>query len=178
MLVSSYFIRLGQDEHCQRVVFLAVYRWKFYLLDNNWLGRINHSLSFAHFPHYVKDWVFYHLLSSLAWLFGFGFYTFSHCMSLRIYSSVLFQGLDRSPLSLQATEMLHLLFSQIWEGCRKGVCELSLWRKLSRIFFDVFLILSHILWSQWCRLLFVSSNCVWDNNCFWQKRYLKGCVYQ
>lgn len=65
MLVSSYFIRLGQDEHCQGVVVLAVYRWKFYLLDNNWLGRINRSLSFAHFPHYVKDWVF--IIYSVAW---------------------------------------------------------------------------------------------------------------
>lgn len=76
---------------------------QFCLLDStNWLGRNNSSWSCLRFPHV------YHLLSSFG-VTHFVFYALSHCMSLRIYFSVSLQGLDRShPLSLQATEMLHL----------------------------------------------------------------------
>lgn len=90
----------------------------------------------------------------LACLSGFVFYTSSRCMYLRLYFSVSSQALTdhpflSSPGTLQMgnrdASLQTYFFPRSSRAARKGVCELSLWRSLSRIFFDVFFLPDCIL---------------------------------
>lgn len=72
------------------------------------------------------------------------------------------------PLRAKGCFTSDFFLSQMQQGCQEGDDGPSLlWFSFSIASCD------H---SGAGRLLFVSSNCVWDNKCFWQKPYLKGCV--
>lgn len=188
-LGSSHCIRLGQDEHRPGAIFLAGRRWKFCLPDNtNWFGRNHSSWSYSHFPHYVNEFlsltrsfrhvsvVLYFIPSAVACTGGFIFQCHHRLWQIGAFSPALepFRwATEMRPFRLTSSPHPAGLPGRAWhvwtESLEKAVRNL-LWcvsHPLSRL----------VLWSQWCRLFFVSSNCVWDNRGFWQKPYLKGCVW-